>query len=286
MHLPDYLLIWPHGSPRGKGLWFSLAGCAALVLGSPLVAAEEPADAVQRLKAELRQVLQYRDQAALELHAWKLQKMEMENLAFIAEREVRDLKAVLGKLKHAYDGVEKNRQAQDGDEVERRQFYALCAERLPKLASGLLELAAMWPEPLQSRTSAHQSVVRQFIEDEATKRPEQRKVIDAMMSAIEEAQAFQAKVNRDTLLRAEANGEQVLHEVFFLGLAVGYYRVEAQGRAGIILFQQGRWVWIEKPELAGTLADLSAIVQEKEPPRFIELQVMPKSVGKTESSAP
>jgi hypothetical protein len=226
-----------------------LCGLAALVAGTALHAQDEAAvqKEIEKAREVISKYVETRQEIARVKNEWKSYQELTQRRIDLYEREIDQLSDLIAAAEKDTTQAERQIAAVREEIAELRAANDIVAKALPAYEDKMREMYTYFPAPLQSKV---ERLVKQL--------GKSRQASDRMailIGVLNEVDKFNSDYNFDSFEKKLPNGETLLVDVIYLGLAVAYYADSEGTIGGVGVPAAGGWTWSENNDLAPAIRD-------------------------------
>jgi len=210
---------------------------------------------------------------------WQVDKRVLEDIAAVAERELKLLEEGIAKIRANQTEGEQAKDLLLQRRKELDQLVQRLETYLPQLESQLLEQMKFFPKPLLDTVALQASRIPKPGITPPDKVP--GFVIRAQNIAVilRQADLFNSKITLDKPRLQLPDTKDKVYKVLYFGLGAAYFIDESGSIGGYGIPGQAGWVWTRNDKISDQVKDAIQIFENKMPARFVQLPVQLETVS-------
>jgi predicted nucleic acid-binding Zn-ribbon protein len=249
----------------------SLIFSALLLSTSAHLFAADTEKTLEQTRAILDKWVDQRKAIADRKAAWVVEKQTLEESIRLYQKELDDLSRQIKEAEAQSSAADKERV----DLEDKEKLLLDAAQKVTDVIDGyetrLLTLARAFPDPLTKKIA---EFLRKIPDEKNRKEKSLSERVQTVVAILGEVDKFNNSVSGETEFRKGADGNEIAVDTLYLGLGQGYFAAKEGAYAGIGYPENGKWVWVDKPELADRIRDSLAMFRNTKPAQFVGLEVI------------
>lgn len=246
--------------------WFILL-CGSTLLGQNPAVVSQLNDA----RTTLEEWVRTETMISKEASEWQVQKRVLEDIADVAERELKILEEGIAKIRANQTAGEQAKDLLLQRRHELDQMVQRLETYLPPLEAKLLEQIKFFPEPLLDSVALQASRIPQPGVTLTDKMPSFVVRAQNIAVILRQADLFNSKITLDKPRLQLPNTKDKVYNVLYFGLGAAYFVDESGDIGGIGQPGPNGWTWIRNDEIAPDVQNAILIFESKSPARFVNL---------------
>jgi hypothetical protein len=230
--------------------------CATLLFTLPSTA-EDDEPSPQIALDYLKLLIKLKVVASSENAEWIEEKESLKNRMILLEKELAQLKTLLGSAGENETESSDRRTALINEESILKAAAVELRQSLNGLENALLQLSAYFPPPLLATTQDY----RQRLRDRSLSRHNRDRLKD-LLAVLLEAEKFQRSISTDREWRMFRNKREIEVRVIYFGLGQAFYVGEGNQEAGIGYPEAQGWRWEPRTGIAKTVRKAIEILED------------------------
>lgn len=256
----------PAFPPSGIRRW--LLGLAAVGLFFSAARASEPAETIETIRSATEKWVETQRILSKEKRDFVLAKELLAERIALLEREI---ESVENKIREADASIAEADRKRD-EMLEEKERLLDASSVLKKLVSRMEErvctLLERLPEPLRQ----HVKPLSQRIAAKSdSSRPSLSERFQNVVGILNEVDKFHKEITTVSEIRTLPDGTSQEVAAVYVGISCGYFSNPAQTVGGFGFPDENRWNWTVKPEIAGSVSDLIAILKNEKTASYVLL---------------
>ncbi|MEJ5259721.1 MAG: DUF3450 family protein [Anaerohalosphaeraceae bacterium] len=252
--------------PSGMRRW--LFGLAAVGLFFSAARASETAETLETIRTATEKWVETQRILSKEKRDFALAKELLAERIALLEREI---ESVENKIREADASIAEADRKRDEmlEEKERlldassvlKKLVSRMEERVCALLERLPEPLRQHVKPLSQRIAAKSDSSRQSLSER----------FQNVVGILNEVDKFHKEITAVSEIRTLPDGTSQEVAAVYVGISCGYFSNPAQTAGGFGFPDENRWNWTVKPEIAGSVSDLIAILKNEKTASYVLL---------------
>lgn len=240
-----------------------------LALVAPLAAADTK-QVLDETRAILKEWISTRQTLAEQKSAWEVEKQTLQQSIQLHEAEIKLLTEEIKQAEELSSAADKEWIAQEQLEAVVKEAAASVEAVVDDLETQLVKASKAFPKPLQEKIAP---LALRIPEPDKRKTKSISERMQNIVGILGEVDKFNNTISTFTEIRKGSDGGEFQVETMYLGLGQGFFTDVSGNQAGVGFPMDGKWQWVDKPELGARIKNAMAMYRNVMPAEFVGLDV-------------
>lgn len=246
----------------------TLIGAGLLMLASS--AALNAAPKLSETRNVLQEWVELKKLISEERSEWEVERRSLAESIELLQTELETLEKNIAEFEEEASAAERQRRELTEEEETLKEASAVIDDAIGDLEARILEMRSRFPDPLKERVRV--AVDRIPRNEEAARQISLSNRMQFVIGALTEIERFNNQITLQSAMK-DIDGEQVLVNTLYVGLAVGYYVDGTLTEAGLLYPSEDGWSRESRPELAQAITNAVAVYQKEREAAFVNLPI-------------